>query len=298
MIFIHSTPRAALLALLVLLLTPTLAQDAHAQEVLDGVVEDFAASKDLWWDQIEPIARGLFGLLAGIELIITGILYGLRRGEIDDLLGRLLLKFMIIAFMYTVLLQGRSWLPEFVGGFSFVGEVLTGQDLTPSALIGLGATSMMEVMEAGVGLNILFNGVQVFLVFFTGLSLFISFTLVAMRMVLVTVESILVVALGSLFVAFAANRITASFTDAYFVYAASVGIKALLLNVVVAVGMDLAQGWISQLEGMTLLEFALPLQITAAAFTFAALAWYLPGVAAARLTQNVSFGIAGALQTH
>ena len=290
--------KCVLLILALSTLSMAMPREAAAQEVLDEVVEDFAANQDAWWSAIEPMARSLFGLLAGIELILTGIIYGLRRGDLDDILARMLIKFMILTFMYTVLLQGRDWLPEFIGGFGFVGEVLTGQDLTPSVLIGLGADALINVMNAGTGLNLLFNGVQVYLVLFTAIALFASFTLVAIRMVLITVEAILIVTLGSLFVAFAANRVTASFTDAYFVYAAAVGIKALLLNVIVAVGLALSEGWIARLEGMTLFEFNLPLQITAAAFTFAALAWYLPGVASARLTQNVSFGIAGALRAH
>ena len=284
--------------LLIIFLLLVLPEVALAQEVLDEVTNNFAAGRDAWWGQLEPIARRLFGLLAGIELIISGIIYGLRRGDIDDIIARMLIKIMIIAFMYTILLQGRSWLPELIGGFSFIGTVLTGQSLSPSLLISLGADSFLSVMNAGTGLNVLFNGVQVFLVFFTGALLFFSFVLIAVRMVLITVEAIVVVALGSLFVAFAASRFSAPFADAYFVYAFAVGIKVLLLNMVVAVGMSLASGWVASLEEMTLFEFALPLQIAAAALTFAALAWYLPGVAANRLTHNVSFGIAQGLRAH
>jgi len=78
---------------------------ASAQQVgppLDAITDAYRSASGAWLSRLMPIARRTFITLAGIEIALSGLLYGLRRHALDDIAARFVLKFALLAALLAV----------------------------------------------------------------------------------------------------------------------------------------------------------------------------------------------------
>jgi type IV secretion system protein TrbL len=151
------TTRTVLLAaaLLVLLAAAAAAQAPSPDAILDGVVRGYSDASAGWLERVFPFAQRLFAILATLEFAVSGIFWAVGRDSLDAVAAALLRKFMLLAFLLTVLWQFPLWLPVVTRGFEAAGQTASGtQVVNPSQIFDYGLTIgghiLVAVDEAGV----------------------------------------------------------------------------------------------------------------------------------------------------
>ena len=298
----------ALLAALVLVGLVATATSALAQAsapaagapVLDGIRQTYQTAATGWLPRLIPIAQRLFVLLAGIEFALSGAVWALRRENLDDIAGKFLLKFTLVAFLLTLITGFQYWLPPIVNGFAAAGEQAIGSTSTvsPSDIIDIGRENAMLVLQSLRASAILQDPAMAIYAALSAMVLALSFMAVAAQLTLVMIESYIVLGAGVLFLGFAAFRGTASFAENVIAYALHVGVKIFFLYLIVGIGTQLARSWPALIQTSNFFGPASPLfEVVGGALIFAVLSIAVPTTVAGRLATRPSIGIAHALRS-
>jgi type IV secretion system protein TrbL len=289
-------------ALLAMCAARGLAQSAPAAPgtpVLDGIRQTYQTAAQGWLLRLVPIAQRLFVLLAGIEFAVSGAVWALRRENLDDVAGKFLLKFTLVAFLLALITSFQYWIPPLVNGFAAAGEQAIGSPTTvsPSDIMDMGRENSMLVLQSMRASVILQDPAMAIYGALSALVLALSFMAVAAQLTLVMIESYIVLGAGVLFLGFAAFRGTASFAENVIAYALHVGVKIFFLYLIVGIGAQLARSWPGLIQSSTFFGPASPLfQVVGGALIFAVLAIAVPTTVAGRLATRPSIGIAHALR--
>ena len=288
------------LAALALALVPEAGAQAPPPEVLDTIVEDFRDAADNARPALLAIARGTFGVLAVIEIALSGLTWTLRAEGPYKVLTGLVVKLGWLAFAFGLIATFDVWFPPVINGFLAAGQSASPGTFSPGEVLGLGveiSTSMVGAMFEDLSILDVDGPTltNIVLVAIAALVMEVLFAVIAGMVVLVLVESFLVLACGSLVLGFAAFRGTASLADRFVAYVFSVGIKLFVLFLLVSVGMDVADGWLPIIESNPG-TVAPMLAVLGGAITFALLVIVLPSKAASSLTRDFQPGFVRALQ--
>ena len=297
--------RTSVIAVIAILATATLAvgqaPSTSPQEapVLDGIRQTYQAAARGWLPRLVPVAQRLFVLLAGIEFTLSGAVWALRRESLDEVAGKFLLKFTLIAFLLALITSFQYWISPLVNGFAAAGERAIGQSTTvnPSDVIDIGRENAMLIMSSLHVSVILQDPAMAIYGALSAFLLALAFMAVAAQITLVIIESYIVLGAGVLFLGFAAFRGTASFAENLIAYALHVGVKIFFLYLIVGIGTDLARSWPALIQSSDFFGPVSPLfQVVGGALIFAVLAIAVPTTVAARLAVRPSIGIANALR--
>ena len=297
--------RTSVIAVIAILATATLAvgqaPSTSPQEapVLDGIRQTYQAAARGWLPRLVPVAQRLFVLLAGIEFTLSGAVWALRRESLDEVAGKFLLKFTLIAFLLALITSFQYWISPLVNGFAAAGERAIGQSTTvsPSDVIDIGRENAMLIMKSLHVSVILQDPAMAIYGALSAFLLALAFMAVAAQLTLVIIESYIVLGAGVLFLGFAAFRGTASFAENLIAYALHVGGKSFFLYLIVGIGTDLARSWPALIQSSDFFGPVSPLfQVVGGALIFAVLAIAVPTTVAARLAVRPSIGIANALR--
>jgi type IV secretion system protein TrbL len=267
--------------------------------VLDGIRQTYQAAARGWLPRLVPVAQRLFVVLAGLEFALSGAVWALRRESLDQVAGKFLLKFTLIAFLLALITSFQYWIPPLVDGFAVAGETAIGQSTTvnPSDVIDIGRENAMLVMKS-LHVSVVLQDPA--MAIYGALSAFVialSFMAVAAQLTLVIIESYIVLGAGVLFLGFSAFRGTASFAENLIAYALHVGVKIFFLYLIVGIGTELARSWPPLIASSDFFGPLSPLfQVVGGALIFAVLAIAVPTTVAARLAVRPSIGIAEALR--
>ena len=287
------------LAALALALAPEAAAQLPPPEVLDTIVEDFRSAADSAQPALLAIARGTFGVLAVIEIALSGLFWTLRAEGPYKVLTGLVVKLGWLAFAFGLIATFEQWFPPVINGFLAAGQSASPGTFSPGEVLGLGvqiSTSMVGAMFEELSLLDIDGPTltNIVLVAIAALVMEILFAVIAGMVVLVLVESFLVLACGSIVLGFAAFRGTASLADRFVAYVFAVGIKLFLLFLLVSVGMNIAEAWLPIIESNPG-DVAPMLAVLGGAITFALLVIVLPSKAASFLTRDFQPGFVKAL---
>ncbi len=275
------------------------AQTTQEAPVLDGIRNTYEAAARGWLPRLVPIAQRLFVLLAGLEFVVSGAVWMLRRESLDDIAAKFLLKFTLIAFLLAVITSFQYWIPPIMNGFAAAGETAIGSSTTvsPSDIIDIGRENAMVVLSTLHMSVILQDPAMAVYGALSAFLLALCFMAVAAQLTLVMIESYIVLGAGVLFLGFSAFRGTASFAENLIAYAFHVGIKIFFLYLIVGIGTNLARSWPALIRSSHLFGPASPFfQVVGGAVIFAMLAIVVPNTVAARLAGRPTVGIAHALR--
>jgi type IV secretion system protein TrbL len=302
-VLIHSSLfLVTLMASMSVLATAALAQSPTSQEgapVLDGIRQTYQVAARGWLPRLVPIAQQLFIVLAGLEFAISGAVWAIRRESLDDVAGKFLLKFTLVAFLLGLITSFQYWIPPLVDGFAVAGERAIGQSTTvnPSDVIDIGRENAMLVMKS-LHVSVILQDPA--MAVYGALSAFVialSFMAVAAQLTLVIIESYIVLGAGVLFLGFASFRGTASFAENLVAYALHIGVKIFLLYLIVGIGTELARSWPALIQSSDFFGPLSPLfQVVGGALIFAVLSIAVPTTVAGRLAGRPSIGIAHAFR--
>jgi type IV secretion system protein TrbL len=266
--------------------------------VLDNLTDAYRVASHAWLARLVPVARGTFTVLAGIEVAVSGIIYGFRRQALDDVAARFVLKFALLAFLLAVVTNVTAWLPPIVGGFAAAGETAIGATGTvnPSDIVDIGVAIAGRLLTALDVVGVLAHPATAVFAAISALIVIVAYVLVAAQLVLALVESYVVLTAGVVFLGFAACRATAGIADGFLTHVVRLGVRIFLLYLIVSLGSELSRGWVATISADQLFGPASPIgQVLAGAIIFALLAVRIPDELSNRIASRQSFGLARAL---
>jgi len=267
---------------------------------MGAIADAYALASQSWLTRLLPIAQRTFVVLAGIEVALSGAIYGLRRGSLDDLWGRLVIKFGVLSFLFTLITAFPFWIPMIVQGFAAAGEQAIGATgvVNPSDVMDIGVYIAGRLLTALDGLGLLANPATLLLSIVGAVIVLLAYMAIAAQLIMMWVESYIVLTGGVIFLGFAALRTTAGYAEGYLNYVVTVGVRIFLLYLVVAVGYEQSELWVALLRVNTVwgVYGTAAWQVIGGVVVFAALALRLPNTIAGRITASPSFGIAAALR--
>src|SRR5213080_1357647 len=218
--------------------------------------------------------------------------WALDREDGLGALASLLRQVVAIGFFYALLLNGGTWIPAVIQGFSKAGATAAGiTNLSPTGVFDQGLALANKILNATADLGLLDSFFASLVAGITALIVVIAFAIIAAQLLVVLVESFIVIGAGVLFLGFAGSRWTKFFTERYLSYLASVGVKLFVLYLIMGVGTSIAARWVSVLEhgGFSPIPF---FYVMGGSLVFLFLTWHIPSVAAAAMIGTVHLSLA------
>jgi type IV secretion system protein TrbL len=268
---------------------------------IGGIADAYAVASQSWLARLLPIAQHLFVVLAGIEVALSGAIYGLRRGNLDDLTAGLVMKVGVLMFLFMLITAFPVWIPIIVQGFAAAGEQAIGGGgvANPSDVMDVGVSIAGQLLNALDGYGVLQHPATMLLAMIGALIVLLAYMAIACQLILLWVESYIVLTGAAFILGFAAFRATAGYAEGYLNYVVTVGIRIFLLYLVVAVGWEQSQEWVTQLQTGAATWGAYGTaawQVIGGTVVFAVMAVRIPNTIASRITASPSFGIAAVLR--
>ncbi len=279
-----------------------LAAGAGAQQAgppLDAITDAYRSASGAWLARLMPIARRTFITLAGIEIALSGLLYGLRRHALDDIAARFVLKFALLAALLAVVTDSATWLPPIVRGFAGAGERATGATGTvdPSDVLDVGVALAGRLLTALDAVGVLRHPALALFAAVSAVIILLAYVVVAAQLVVALVESYVVLAGGVIFLGFAAWRATAGIADGYLTHVIRLGVRIFLLYLIVSLGSEVSRGWVATIQADALFAAGSPIgQVLGGAIIFALLAVRIPEELSERIARHQTTGLAPALR--
>lgn len=287
-----------LLALpLLMLLAPT---PALAQGFLDTMLGSMLAQTDGWMQRGVEVALMIFLSLAVIEFAWHGIQLVLKKGELSDLFGGVVLKVTALGFFYTLIVFSPQWIPLISQTFETAGQRISGlppNQLTPSGLIDQGIQISSRVFATQIGesslLEIARSLLNSILIGFAALGVLIAFMVIAIQLFVVKVEMFLVMAGGVVMLAMSGSRWSMSFAEKYIGYAVSVGGKLIVISILAGFGVTFGQSIMSDIIADNgNLPVAQMFSIIGTSGIFAVTSYMIPSIAGSFLSGAASMSLA------
>jgi P-type conjugative transfer protein TrbL len=252
-----------------------------------------------WLPEAKRLARGLLILLIGLELLVSGAMWGLSRTGPDQIVYRLTIKIFVFALILKVIQDtgvpgGLLNLEHIPNGFRAMAAGVTQLDpVYPSDVMRSCSDVINSVWEAATSSSWMFVWVAKDFVLASTLIIFLAFAFVAIRLFIAILHSILVAIAGLVLLGFAGFRATAGIADRYLAWAIAVSIRLFLIQILVAVCQQVMN---VSYSGMSIDGFSDLLMWNVVALSYAGLVLYVPNSAAKMLMQGVDFRIASAVQ--
>jgi type IV secretion system protein TrbL len=273
------------------------AAEAQAPGILDRTALTYRGASFEWMERLHPLAMATFIPLAGVEFALSGLLWALNEREsIDDVEGQFIRKFFFLSFWFTILFTWELWIPYIMDGFRYAGVTASGHtSLNPSEIVGIGSDLQAAI---GIAANdfLSFNPLSGFTTQLAGLVVLLAFVVAAVAVTYTLIQGYLAMGAGVLFLAFAAWRSTAQFTDNYLNLLAYIGVKLMVLFLLVGLGTTVAGELVGVTARMRWTDLAPTGEILFVSLLFMTLVLGLPVMFARHITQGHSFGLVNAIR--
>lgn len=267
---------------------------------LDAIAQSYHTASQLWLTRLTSVAQRTFVTLAGIEFAISGALWGLKRESLDEVVARLLVKFILVSFLFVLITGFSAWIVPIIDGFAAAGErAIGGVTVSPSRVIDIGMALAQYIANSFDTWGVVTHFMMAIVAGIAILVILLAYIVVATQLILTLVESYIVLGGGVLFLGLTAFRATAAYGENFLNYAVNVGIKIFLLYLIVGVGTSVSAGIVRVIQAQPTFSTDLtPLgQVLGLAVIFAVMAVRIPNHVAARITATHSFGVATALRS-
>ncbi len=272
---------AAMVALACISASPLAGQPQPSQ-----LLDQYRNQRITWTTNIWPFANTLFGILATIEFAWSAAVMLLEKADLQSWTSALIRKMMWIGAFYTLLLNGRIWIPAIIDSFEQIGQTSSGfNGISPSAVFAQGINIAGALMD-GASTSAFFTNTGACLSLIVAAALIVlAFTGITIQFVVAMVESYIIVAAGFIFLGFGGSRWTVPYTERYIGLAVSIGVKIMMIYLLVGTGMNIAMTWVNDAQQVA----ASPspamgaFGIMGSALIFLMLCWQIPRLFAAVL---------------
>lgn len=226
-----ATPRSCALS--------TVAATGDGDNALDRIVDLYCSKTAAWESTLREFALSLFWLLAGIEFAWSAMRLVFKGADLGEWLGELFFQIMFLGFFLLLLNESANWARAIVDSFRTAATAAAranGVDagLAPSDIFDVGAQIATKFVEStsfwkpGASLGLLLAAILIVVVF----------ALITAHVILGLIESYIVISASVLFMGFGGSRWTKDFATKVMVYAVSVGAKLFVVQLLIALGMQ------------------------------------------------------------
>src|SRR5580704_479203 len=250
--------------------------------ILQNILTPFATGASQWIAPILALRTPIFWMLSTIELMCVFALMVVNH-EIPSMTEDLVRSLIAVGFAYILFINAADWMRNgVIGTLIEWGGLVSGfpaDNLSPDGILQEGWTLAHTIFNAvGFG-TALRTPLTTIVIMFLALAIFAIFTVAAVMLLKLLIDSY-VVAIGcSIFLPIGAFRFTSHVVAHYIGAVLSVGLQLFFSLVILGIAQTLAAGWIIQLNikaGLITSNIDIPLQIAAEAFVFLVLLWTIP----------------------
>ena len=280
---------------------------AHAQGVplsdqsvgiFDNILEQYMKKAVTWEDGLRRIALSLFGGLATISLAWTFIKIMLQKNEATAFIPTMTLQIFTLGF-FLYLVEKGTWIARLIiTSFTAAGERVGNTDsaLTPSWVAINGMDCVFRIVEKAADLGLTEQVSLGLPLLLCGLLLCFAFVGVAILLLVTLIESYFVLYGGVILLGFGALPWTREIPKNYLIYAINVGVKLFVLSLVIGVGVQYSSDWPAMIANSEVGDL-LPnvIYLLSGAAVFVAVAWKVPGIAAAISSGALNFNASDVL---
>jgi type IV secretion system protein TrbL len=264
---------------------------------LDDIISAFSDGSYVWFSHVVPIALSIYKVLAGLEVLMTLIVFAYLKlsGKLTagGILATAIQKTIFLGFCLLLLQWYPIFLPKIVSSFQAAGSIAVAgiQGITPGVVLAQGIYLSGKVLyladDAGF-----FSFATIAIIDLVAIAIFACFCLISWRLTSVLCESYILLGGGILFIGFAANRMTVALAENYIVSLIRLGVQSYFLILLVAIANQLVPIWalglsadlFTSVAGLTTL-----LRIAGEVLIFTLITLRLPANLALQLTAPSSF---------
>lgn len=282
------------------------AQSAPTQGVLDSMLAHFVNASTGQMAIAQGFAKKIFLSLAALDMALFAGKKLLTSGDLSDWFGGITLKVFTYGFFWTFIQMAPTWIPTITASFAAMGTAIGGgaTAITPSGVMDLGFVAADAIWKAwdpsanplSWGSDLIMSIVVVGSLLFT----MIAFMLVALQLLMTQIEFALISGVGLVQLGMSGASFTTMFSEKYFGYIVSTGIKLMMIFVIAGLGTQISQGEVDLIASYQSSGNHIPpvnlLMSSVVMLMYGAMAMQIPSVAGALMNGSPSMsagGIAG-----
>lgn len=279
--------------------------------VLGYIKSDISGNSGSWMSHMETAASHLFFALAGLEFVWWGITRLAKGGEVGDVLVGVMMKVITLGFFYTFMTEAPQWVPDIVHSFMELGQQAGGTTATtPSQIFNLGVEDAGNIINSlsklapsfwkdvtdpgGAAASYTLSAIIIGL---CALTMVLAFALIALQLLITTIEMYIVVGGGIVLTGMFGSRWTLPIAEKYIGYAVQVGIKLMVIYLIVGLGSEvsgqLMTAFYAQMKaGDTVTPF---LNVGFGALIFGVIGYMAPGFAGSLMSGSPSMSMSNVM---
>jgi type IV secretory pathway TrbL component len=256
---------------------------------------------------IRDIARGLLWLMIALEIAVSGAMWGLSRTGMDEMIYRLGVKILVWGVVFLIITDtgvpsGILNMQSIPNGFRAIAYSLFGSptgwptNVYPGDLLELGMIEGARIMSAGLLAGWWFTTFIGLMAAVAALVTLGAFVLIAIRLWIAIINTIIATLVGLIMIGFAGWRGTASLADRYIIWVFHASIHLFFVDALIYLGGPVVSAMFSAAVAGNLLDTILGLMMwPVIAGTYLGMVLYIPRTAARVITEGASTGLQNAI---
>lgn len=253
-----------------------------ADNVLNGIVNEFRDKSATWSATLLGHALALFWILAGIDFAWTAITLAFRNADLQEWTAEIIKRVLFIGIFLAILLNGSAWTGDIVASFRQAADGANAAaggtaGLSPSTIFDVGLTLAGKIYSE----MSLFDPIRSVGLHLAALSIGAVFALIAAFLMVALVEMYIVLNAGIILLGFGGSQWTKDFVVQFLKYAVSVGVKLFILQLIVGLGEAFIIGWLGDFSGKSYHEVTV---LLGASIFLLVVVWMVPGIVQSIIT--------------
>ncbi len=215
---------------------------------LNGLTGQFQTATSGWMTTADTYALHIFGALAVLEFVWSGVTILLRKNDLGDVITGTLFKILSLSFFYMLILEAPTWIPDIIQSFWQMGSGIGGaESATPGSIFSVGVEMASEIITAAEKGSIMQTIANVIPAGLIGVMIIVGMSALALQLMVTLIEAFIVVGAGVVMMGFLGSRWTSQWGEKYFGYAVSVGVKLMAVELITGLAFTLSGTWLEQL---------------------------------------------------
>ena len=270
--------RSVLVVLPGLLLLVAGSMPAHAQNVVDTVMQDYQNAANSWVGPLQTIATQLFWALAGIQFCYALGMLAFRGADLSEILAELVTQILVIGIFFFLVQNSSTFANDVVNSFKQAATTASGTaGSNPTEILHTGINEAQKICDL---MSITTPGTDIFFAI-AAFIVVILMAFVAALAVMVNIEAYIIVSALVLFTGFGGSRWTKEYAMRSLTYAIAIGGKLFMLNLVVGIGQQIIA---NQSNTFTGTNYAQVMELVGVMIVLAAVVKQLPDMVASLLS--------------
>lgn len=263
--------------------------------LLDKILNDFTNAAGTYYPQLVTWAIGVLATITLLQVGYLSVQAALSR-DITGTLDILMVGIIRIAIVYTVMDHAWQWGTDLIQTGQQAGEQISGlspSTLTPSGVYNLGLTLVNDLFAAR-SLGMWLHPIDDMAFVVVTLMVWMAWLCAAVIYLWLLIECVFVVAMGPIQLCFSTFEFTFPILFAYAGKLLALAVKVLVMLLVLAIGMNFVNQWITDLSGIgtTVNDHRIFYATTALveSILFVTMVWTLPNVASSTIRTHLGGG--------